>query len=130
MDKNVLPSQLILITENSLVNRHFSKKVIPQIIRYPASNKLIIMIWSAFLCCGDSICQFLEIIFKTCLRNVDFLFIKKMINKLLKTIVQFHFYLYVGKIFERLLYDTLFNYFPRLIYFLQINLYSDQGNLP
>ena len=31
-----------------------------------------------------------------------------------------------GKIFERLLYETLFNIFLRIMYFLQIILYSDQ----
>ena len=31
-----------------------------------------------------------------------------------------------GKIFERLLYDTMFDFFLRIIYFLQINLDSDQ----
>ena len=31
-----------------------------------------------------------------------------------------------GKIFERLLYDTLFNFLLRIIYFLQINLDSEQ----
>ena len=35
-----------------------------------------------------------------------------MINKLSKTIVQFHFYQFVGK-FERLLYGTMFDFFSK-----------------
>ena len=56
--------------------------------------------------CSDSICKPLELIFKTCLWNGRFPLqwkkanivpIHKVINKLSKTIVQFHFYLFVGK---------------------------------
>ena len=38
-DKSVLPSQLTLLTENSLANFHLSKKDNLQIIRTPDSNK-------------------------------------------------------------------------------------------
>ena len=38
-EKKVLPSQLTLLKENLLANRHFSKKDILQIIRNPDSNK-------------------------------------------------------------------------------------------
>ena len=57
--------------------------------------------------CDDSICKPLEILFKTCLQNGRFplewkkpmlsLFIRKVINELSKTLVQFPFYLFVGK---------------------------------
>ena len=38
-DKSILPSQLILLIENSLANCHFFKKDILKIIRNPDSNK-------------------------------------------------------------------------------------------
>ena len=62
----VLPSQLTLLTENSLANCHFSKKYILQIIKNPDSNKthghnmISICMLTLF---GDLICQSLEIIF-------------------------------------------------------------------
>ena len=103
-NKKVLPSQLTLLTENSLANCHFSKKEILQIIRNLDSNKAhghdminILMI----KLCGNLIGKLLEFIFKTCLRNGTFLipmlswFIRKVMNKPSKTIVQFHFYLFV-----------------------------------
>ena len=105
-NKKVLRSQLTLLTENSLANCHFSKKGILQIIRNLDSNKVhghdMINILMINLC-GDLIGKLLELIFKTCLRNGRFLnpmlslFISKVINKPSKTIVQFHFYLFVEK---------------------------------
>ena len=66
-DESVLPSQLTLLTENSLANCHFSKKDILQIIRNPDSNKVhghdMISIRVLKFSC-DSICQSQEIIFK------------------------------------------------------------------
>ena len=67
-DESVLPSQLTLLTENSLANCHFSKKDILQIIRNPDSNKahghdMISIRVLKFRC--DSFCQSQEIIFKT-----------------------------------------------------------------
>ena len=66
-DETVLPSQLTLLTENSLANCHFSKKDILQIIRNPDSKAHghdLISIRMLKLC-GNSVCQSLEIIFKT-----------------------------------------------------------------
>ena len=74
-NKSVLPSELPLLTENSLANCHFSKNDILQIIRNLDSNKAhghnMISIRTLKLC-GDSICKPLEITFKTCLRNGRF----------------------------------------------------------
>ena len=74
-NKSVLPSQLTLLTENSLSKCNFFKKDILQIIRNLDSNKAhghdMISIRMLKLC-GDSICKPLELIFKTCLRNGRF----------------------------------------------------------
>ena len=107
---NVLPSKLILLTDNSLANCHFSKKDILRIIRKLRSNKahghdmISIHLLKRY---GDSVLKRLEIIFLTCLRNARFALEwkkasvvpvhKKDDKKLSKPIVQFHFYLSVGK---------------------------------
>ena len=110
--KSVLPSQFTFLTENLLVSCHFSKKKVFQIIRNPDSNKahghgrINIFVLRH---CVDLICQF-EIIFKMFLRNSRFPLErkranfdpihKKAINKLPKTIVRFHFHLFVWKYFK------------------------------
>ena len=123
---------MTLLTENSLASCHFSKKDIVQIIRNIDSNKAhghdMISIRMLELC-GDLICKPLELIFKTCLRNGRIpmlsLFIRKVINKLSKTIVQFHFYQFKGKYLNACFMTPCLIFFLRMIYFLQINLDSD-----
>ena len=90
--------------------------------------------------CGDSIWKPLELIFKTCLQNGRFPLEWKKPNVVpihkkgdKQTIKNYRLVSLLpicGKIFERLLYDTLFNPFPRIIYFLQIVLDSDQRIFP
>ena len=85
--------------------------------------------------CGDSLCQPLELISKrvyemvgfhwTGKRPMLFLFIRKVINKLSKTIIQFHFYLFVGKYLNACFMIPCLILFLRMMYFLQINLDSD-----
>ena len=48
--KKILPSQLTLLTENSLANCHFSKKDILQKTRNSDSNKAHDIIWAVFVC--------------------------------------------------------------------------------
>ena len=68
MDESVLLSQLTLLTRNSLANFHFPIMEFLQIIRKPDSKKAhghdmtSIRMLELF---GDSICQSIEIIFKT-----------------------------------------------------------------
>ena len=74
-NKNVLPSKLTLLTENSWSNCHFSIKDILQIIKNLDSNKahannMIIILMLKL--CGDWICKSLELCFKTCLQNSRF----------------------------------------------------------
>ena len=67
-EKSILSSQLTLLTENSLAKCQFSKKDIIQTIRTPDSKKAygVDMISIRMLkLCEDSICQYLEINFKT-----------------------------------------------------------------
>ena len=123
-NKGVLPSQLTLLTENSLANCHFSKKGILQIIRNLGSNEAhghdMISICMLKLY-GDWICKPQEIIFKTCLRNGRFPLewkkanvvpIHRKVHK--QTIKNYHpvsLRPICGKIFEPLLYDTMYNSF-------------------
>ena len=125
-NKSVIPSELTLLTENSLANCHFPKKDILQIIRNLDSNKAhghdMISIRTLKLC-SDSICKPLEIIFKTCLRNGRFPLEWKKGNfvpsykksdkqtiKNYRTVSLLHI---CGEIFEGLLYDTIFNFFSK-----------------
>ena len=138
-NRSVLPSQLTILTENSLSKCNFSEKDILQIIRNLDSNKAhghdMISIRMLKLC-GDSICKPLELIFKTCLRNGRFPLEWKKANvvpihkkddkQTIKNYLLVSLLPISGKIFERLLYDTMFDFFLRIIYFLQINLDSDQ----
>ena len=138
-NKSVISSELTLLTENSLANCHFPKKDILQIIRNLDLNKAhghdMISIRTLKLC-SDSICKPLEVIFKTCYEMVDFHWngkkamlstvIRKVINKLSKTIVQFHFYIFVGKYLKACFMTLYLIFFLRIIYFLQINLDPDQ----
>ena len=125
-NKSVLPSQLTLLTENSLSTCNFSKKDILQIIRNLDSNKAhghdMISIRMLKLC-GDSICKPLELIFKTCLRNGRFPLEWKKANVVpihkkgdKQTIKNYHPVSHLpicGKTFERLLYYTMFNFFSK-----------------
>ena len=114
---------MILLTDNSLANCHFSKKDILRIIRKLGSNKAhghdmisICMLKR----CGDSVLKSLEIIFLACLRNARFALEwkkanvvpvhKKGDNKLSKPIVQFHFYLFVGKYLNVYFMTLWFNF--------------------
>ena len=54
------------------------------------------------------------------------LFIRKAINKLSKTIVQFHFYVFLRKYLNACFMKLCLIFFLRIINFLQINLNSDQ----
>ena len=131
MLRSVLPSQLTLLTENSLANCLFSKKDILQIIRNLDSNKAhghhMISIRMLKLC-GGSICKPLELIFKTCLGNSRFLpewkkanvslFIRKAISKLSKTIAVSRLPIYFM--------TPCLMFCLRIIYFLQNNLNSDR----
>ena len=133
-NKSVLPPQLTWLTENLLANCYFSKKDILQIIRNLDSNKAhghdMISIPMLKLC-GDSICKPLVLIFKTCLRNGRFPLEWKKVNvvpihnkgdkQTIKNYRPVSLLPICEKIFERLLYDTMFDF----IYFLQINLDSD-----
>ena len=138
-NKSVLPSRLTLLTENSLSKCNFSKKDILQIIRNLGSNQAhghdMISIQMLKLC-DDSIYKPLELIFKTCLRNGRFPLEWKKANvvpihkkgdkQTIKTTVQFHFYLFVGKYLNACFMTLCLIFFLRIIYFLQINLDSDQ----
>ena len=94
--KSVLLSQLTLLTKNSLANCYFSKKDILQIIRNLDAHKMHGYDISIYLLklCGDSICLkcYISLEWK---KLLFFLFMRKAINKLLKTIVQFHFHRFV-----------------------------------
>ena len=119
--KSVLLSQLTLLTENSLC----IKDVI-QIIRQLDSNKAyghdMIRIRTLKLC-GDPICKPLELIFKTCLRNGRFLLEWKKVyalsihkkgdKQIIKNYRPVPLLPICGKIFERLLYDTMFDFFSK-----------------
>ena len=138
-NKSVLPSRLTLLTENSLSKCNFSKKDVLQIIRNLDSNQAhghdMISIQMLKLC-DDSIYKPLELISKRVYEMVDFhwngekpmlsLFIRKVIKKLSETIVQFHFYLFVAKYLNACFMTVCLIFFLRIIYFLQINLDSDQ----
>ena len=115
---------MTLLTENALANCHFSKKDIFQIIRTPDSNKVHghDMISSRMLkLCGDSICKPLELIFKIFLQNGRFLLEWKNANvvpihkkgdkQIMKNYRPVSLLPIRGKIFERLLYDTMFDFF-------------------
>ena len=81
--------------------------------------------------CGDSICKPLVLIFKTCLRNGRFPLEWKKVNvvpihkkgdkQTIKNYRPVSLLPICEKIFERLLYDTMFDF----IYFLHISLDSD-----
>ena len=86
--------------------------------------------------CGNSLCQTLEIIFtlngrfplKSKKANAVPIH-KKCDKQTTENYCPISLLLVCGKIFERLLYDTLFNSFLKIIYFLQVSLDSDQGIL-
>ena len=125
-NKNVLLSQLTLLTENSLSKCNFSKKYILQIIRNLDSNKAhghdMISVRMLKLC-GDSICKPLDLILKTCLRNGRFTLEWKKANvapaskkgdkQTIKNYRPVSLLPIYGKIFEHLLYDTMFNFFSK-----------------
>ena len=123
-NRSVLPSQLTLLSESSLTNCHFSKRGILQVIKNLDSNKAhghdIISIRMLKLC-GDSICKLLELLFETCLRNGRFPLEWKKANvvpvdqkgdkqtiKNYRPVSLLHI---CAKIFERLLYDLIFDFF-------------------
>ena len=117
---------MTLLTENSLASCHFSKKDIVQIIRNIDSNKAhghdMISIRMLELC-GDLICKPLELIFKTCLRNGRFPLEWKRANvvpihkkgdeQTIKNYRPVSFLPICWKIFERLLYDTILDFFSK-----------------
>ena len=102
---SVLPSELPLRTDNTLSTCHFAKEDILQITNNLDPNKAHghDEISNGMLkICDDSICRPLNIIFETCLhtgkfslewKKADIVPIhKKVIGKLLKSAVLFHFY--------------------------------------
>ena len=122
-NKSVLPSQLTLLTEDSLANCHFSKKDILRIIRNLDSNKahghkISIRVLKL---CGDSICKPQDLIFKTCLRNSRFPLEWKKVNvvpihkegdkQAIQNYRPVSLLSICGKIFEHLLHDTMSIYF-------------------
>ena len=123
-NKSVLPSQLTLLTKNSLSKCNFSKKDILQINRNLDFNKAhghdMISIRMLILC-GDSIRKALELILKTYLRNGRFSQEWKKANAVpvhkkgdkqtIKSYRPVSLLPVCGKILERLLYDTMFNFF-------------------
>ena len=119
----MLPSQLTLLTENSLSKCNFFKKDILQIIRNLDSNKAHGHVISIRMLkvCGDSICKPLELIFKTCLRNGRFPLEWKKANvvpihkkgnkQTIKNYRPVSLLPICGKIFQCLLYGTMFEFF-------------------
>ena len=73
--------------------------------------------------CGDPICKPLELIFKACLRNGRFLLESKKVyavsihkkgdKQIIKNYRPVSLLPICGKIFERLLYDTTFDFFSK-----------------
>ena len=117
---------MTLLTENSLSKCNFSKKDILQISRNLELNKahrhdMISIRMLKF--CGDSIYKRLELIFKTYLRNgrlplewekADVVPIHKKDDKLtIKNYRPVSLLPICRKIFERLLYDTMFNFLSK-----------------
>ena len=121
---SVLPSELPLRTDSSLSSFHFTKDDILRIINNLDPNEAHghdeISIRMLKIC-GDSICRPLSIIFKTCLRTgifplewkkANFVPIHKKGDK--QTVINYRPVSLLpisGKIFERLLYNEILNFF-------------------
>ena len=121
---SVLPSELPLRTDSSLSSFHFTKDGILRIINNLDPNEAHghdeISIRMLKIC-GDSICRPLSIIFKTCLRTgifplewkkANFVPIHKKGDK--QTVINYRPVSLLpisGKIFERLLYNEILNFF-------------------
>ena len=104
---------------------HFTKDDILRIINNLDPNKVhchdeILML----KICGDSICRPINIIFKTCWRMGKFLLKSKKANIVSihkgdqQTVKNYHLVLILsifGKIFERLLYNGMLNFFQKMI---------------
>ena len=114
------------LTENSLGNCNFSKKDILQIIRNLDSNRAhdhgMISI-GMLKVCDDSIYKPLELIFKTRLRNGILPLELKKVNvvpihkkgdkQAIKNYRPVSLLPICGKILERLLYDSMFDFFSK-----------------
>ena len=121
---SVLPSELPLRTDSSLSSCHFTKDDILRIINNLDPNKAhdhdevsIRML----KICGNSICRPLSIIFKTCLRTGIFSLEWKKVNIVpihkkgdKQTVINYRpvsLLPICGKIFERLLFNEMLNFF-------------------
>ena len=123
-EKSVLPSKLPLRADSALSTCHFGKEDILRIINNLDSNKAHghdeISIRMLKIC-GDSICRPLNIIFKTCLRTGKFPLEWKKANivpihkkgdkQAVKNYRPVSLLPICGKIFERLLYNEMLNFF-------------------
>ena len=121
-NESVLSSELPLRTDSTLSTCHFAKEDILGIINNLDPNKAHghaeISIHMLNIC-GDSICRPLNIIFKICLRTGKFpLEWKKLIlfhfiknKQAVKNYRPVSLLLISGKIFERLLYNEMLNFF-------------------
>ena len=121
---SVLPSELPLRTDSTLSTCHFAKEYILRIINNLDPNKAHghDKISTRMLkICGDSICRPLNIIFKTCLRTGKFPLEWKKANivpihkksdkQAVKNYRPVSLLRICGKIFERLLYNEMLNFF-------------------
>ena len=123
-NRSVLPSELPLRADSTLSTCHFAKEDILRIINNLDPNKAHghdeISIRMLKIC-GDSICRPLNIIFKTCLRTGKFPLEWKKANivpihkkgdkQAVKNYRPVSLLPICGKIFERLLYNEMLNFF-------------------
>ena len=121
---SVLPSELPWRTDSTLSTCHFAKEDILRIINNLDPNKahdhdeISIRILKI---CGDSVCRPLNIIFKTCLRTGKFPLEWKKANivpihkkgdkQAVKSYRPVSLLPICGKIFERLVYNEMLNFF-------------------
>ena len=120
-----MPSELPLLTDSKLSTCHFAKEDIFRIINNLDPNKAHghdeISIHMSKIC-GDSICRPLNIIFKTCLLTSKFPLKWKKTNNTVpihkkgdkQSVKNYHHVSLLpiyGKIFERLPYNEIFNFF-------------------
>ena len=137
-NNTILPSVLKLLTEHILIFRDFYETDILQIINSQDSNKAhghyIISIPMLKLC-GDAICRPLNIIFKTCLNIAKFCpewkkgnvvpIHKKDDKQNIKNYRPVSLLPICGKIFERLIYNVIYDFFLIITSFLQTSQHLD-----
>ena len=134
-----LPSEIIKKTNSSLYSVKVSTEDILQIINNLHSNKAHghneISIGMLKIC-GSSVCRPLQIIYKSCLDRGKFPqgwkkanavpVHKKNDKQLVKNYCPISLLPICGKIFERILYNSLFNFLTKMTSFLQLSLASSQ----